>query len=165
MHELKIDNILLRTVISSTIEGLAMTEAKLDPVGAARFLSTKREVSALVSLYGDQNGTMTINAGKGTTIWLASRLLGQDLEEFDDAAMDAMCELANMVAGRIKEKLRGTGFQFSSISVPALVVGSNYAVRYQRGIIGAAVEFEVADIPMSRMRYRFFATAISMMRR
>lgn len=165
MYELKIDNTLLSGVIAATIDGMAMTDAKLEAVGAARFLATRREVSALISLYGDHSGTMALNVSEGTACWLASRFLSQEMLEFDDGVMDALGELANMVAGRLKERLAGTPYQFSAISVPALVIGTNYAVRYQHGIIGAGVEFEIMDMPVSRMRDRTLSTSISMMRR
>ena len=165
MTELKIDPMLLRCVISGTIEGLAMTQAKPEPIGASRYLTSRREVSVLVSLYGDQNGTMTLNMGKGTATWLASRLLGEDVLDLDESCLDAVCELGNMVSGRFKEQLRGTGYQFTAISTPALVLGSNYQVRYHRGIVSAGVEFEIVDMPMVRMRDRYFGSSISMMRK
>lgn len=165
MSRLQIEETLLDCVIEGTIGGLEMTGLAPTPVGASRFLKVARELSVMVSLHGESNGGMILNVSKGTACFLAGRLLGMDFEDLDEDAADAMCELGNMVAGRFKELLMGTPYTVATISLPAMVMGMSYSVYHSRGIVTAAVDFEIPEVPLVHMEDRFFTCAISRMQR
>ena len=71
--QLEIDSVLLDACIASTVEGLEMSEVKPIPVGASRFITGSEEISVLVSLYGEYNGTVYLNFSRFGAIFLASR--------------------------------------------------------------------------------------------
>lgn len=45
-------------------------------------------------------------------------------EAADEDALDAICEIGDMIAGRVKGSLCETEYEFSEISLPSVVVGS-----------------------------------------
>jgi len=164
-NRLNIDATLLDACVLSTKEGLQMTGVEPAPVGASRFLTGDKEFSVLVSLWGAYAGSMYLNLSRHAAMYLASQFLGEEFTEVNDDLMDCVCELGNMVAGRFKENLRETRFGTETISLPALIVGANYNLYHSRGIVTASVTFEIEEMPMYRMRDKFFSTSISLMQR
>lgn len=163
--KLEIDEALLDACILSTIEGLEMSEVAPIPVGASRFITGSEEISVLVSLFGEYNGSVYLNMSRYGAIFLASRMLGEDVQELNDDLLDCISEIGNIVAGRFKENLLKSKFHISGISLPALVFGANYNLYHARGLLTAAVTFELPEIPMHRMKDRFISTSVALMRR
>ncbi|MBI5542592.1 MAG: chemotaxis protein CheX [Deltaproteobacteria bacterium] len=162
---IQIDQLLLDCVERGTIEGLQMTGISPSPVGASRYAAAGREYSVLVSLYGDQNGTMTLNMSRFTALFLASKMLGEETqpEDINEDYLDALCEIGNIVAGRFKDILSTTHYHFSAISLPALVAGANFSFYHYRGLTAVTVEFEIKEISMAHVHDRVFSASISLM--
>lgn len=166
MSEIKIDPTLVQCAMIGTIEGLGMTNVRPDPVGSSRLPGATRELSVLISLHGKRSsGSLVLNMPARVAMLLAGRFVGDTVSELTDDCLDAVCELGNHVAGRCKDRLHGTPYEFGSISLPALVFGGNYNVYHYRGIRTATVEFEVTEIPLAHLRERFFSTSISVLDR
>lgn len=162
-NRLHIDPVLLESTIVSTKEGLQMTGVVPTPVGASRFLAGDKEFSILLSLNGTYSGSMYLNLSRHAALYLAGQFLGEELSEVDDDLFDCVSELGNMIAGRYKENLRETRFGIEAISLPALIIGANYNLHHARGIVTASVTFEIEDMPMARLRDKFFHVSVSLM--
>ncbi len=162
---IQIDPVLLECVERGTVEGLSMTGIVPSAVGASRYSIAGREFSVLVSLYGDQNGQMTLNLSKFTALFLSSKFLGEEKppDEIDEDHLDALCEIGNIVAGRFKDILSKTQYHFAAISLPALVAGANFSFYHYRGLMTVTVEFEISEIPMTHVHDRVFTASISLM--
>ncbi|MFT7521070.1 MAG: hypothetical protein ACI9MC_003221 [Kiritimatiellia bacterium] len=65
----------------------------------------------------------------------------------------------------MKENLRESSFGIDQISLPALIMGANYNLYHARGISTASVTFEIEEMPMYRMRDKFFSVSVSLMQR
>jgi CheY-specific phosphatase CheX len=171
MATLKINPTLMDAIVQAGLEGLSMTGIVPEPVGASRFWTASRDVSVLVSLIGDElAGSLTLNITSLAASYLSQRLLGEVTSEFDslrldDEMLDGICEIGNIIAGRAKDLLHTSEFSFRSISCPSLVMGGSYNLYHSRGMTTASVEFEIAEIPMTRMHDRFFSVSISTMKR
>ena len=165
MSGLKINEKLLDSLILATREGLEMTGIDPTPVGATRMMSMKRDISVLISLVGKNNGTLGINLSRAAAAFLAARLLDEESTEPTDDSLDGICELGNMIAGRIKEILSPSEFAFDDISCPALIIGANYDLYHYKGMTSASVEYEIGELPMILLHDRFFTTSISLVRR
>jgi len=162
---LKIDPVLLEAVIQGTKEGLQMTGINPPPVGASRFLNTARPISVMVGLVGRTNGTCAISMTEKGMLHIASKLLNENFTQVDAGTVDAIGEIGNMVAGRVKELLAGSEFEMENISVPSVIIGASYGVHYARGMHTLSVDFELEDLPIMDMRERFFTTSLSLLRR
>jgi len=84
------------------------------------------DICGVIDVSGDVNGRVVVSMPEAVAVQLASELLGDPLERLDDDAMDAVGEIANMIAGNAKTDFPGGA---SAISVPRVVIGRD-GVRY-----------------------------------
>ncbi len=162
---LEIDPILLDAVITGTKEGLEMTGLTPPPVGASRFFSTSRPISVMVGLVGRTNGTCAISLTEKAMLHIVSKLMGEPCSQVNAETVDAIGEIGNMIAGRVKELLTGSEFEMQNISVPSVIMGASYGVHYARGMHTISVDFELGEMPITDMRERFFTVSLSLLRR
>ena len=162
---LKIDEVLARSVITGTVEGLQMSQIVPEAVGLSRFESVTRDLSVIVGVHGTSIGNITMNISERAAVIIASRMLGEPLDHLDEDAIDAICEIGNMVAGRLKELLRTTPYEFLSISLPALVFGGNYNLYHLKNITTVSVTFEIKEVSIVHVLDKFFSTSISLLGR
>lgn len=165
MSSLQLDPILLEAVIRGTAEGLTMTGLTPPPVGASRFHTVSRPISVMVGMVGKTNGTCAISLSEKAMLHIASQLMGEERREIDVETVDAIGEVANMIAGRVKELLAGTPFEMENISVPSVIMGASYSVHFARGMHVVSVDFELADLPLTDAKDRFFSVTLSLLRR
>ncbi|MBN2715536.1 MAG: chemotaxis protein CheX [Deltaproteobacteria bacterium] len=164
MNKLQIDDVLLDCVIRGTLEGLEMAEVAPQAIGASKFNTVNKEISVIVGLHGEKrNGNMAMNLSERTAIFLAGRLMGEEISTLDDDAIDALCEIGNMIAGRLKELLIDTPHEFRTISLPAVIFGANYTMYHTKNITSISVMFELQDIPIGHMGDKFFNVSIALL--
>ena len=161
---LHLDHELLNAIIDGTSMGVQMTGKAPKAVGATKFYTMPTEISVIVGLVGQSNGSVTLNMTQNCMLHLASALLCEEKTEVDEEAYDAIMEIGNMVAGSIKDILADSEFKLTHISVPSLILGSSYNVYYTRGISNVSVVFELDDIPVSMQNDRFFTATVSLLR-
>ena len=90
------------------------------------------EVTAVVGIAGEICGVMNFACDSCAARKIAARMLGIDEAEAGDQQFDAIGEICNMIAGNFKAKLPGIG-EKCMLSVPTIVVGSNYRLRALSG--------------------------------
>jgi chemotaxis protein CheX len=83
---------------------------------------TTDEVTALVGVAGAVNGIVLYSMSEATAKRIVSRMLGEDVAEFDALAQSGIGELGNVITGRAGVLLAEAGFP-SNITPPALVMG------------------------------------------
>jgi chemotaxis protein CheX len=82
------------------------------------------EVSAVIGLSGPVTGTVALCFSKQVAVRVASAFTGKTLSIHEpDELVDALGELANMVAGQAKVKLPPSGI---SISLPQVIIGDQH---------------------------------------
>ena len=128
-------------------------------------LQASRNVSVLVGLLGDYTGTMALNVLDRAAALLAGALLGEEDREFDEETLDGIGEIGNMIAGGVKDLMKGTQMAFSNIACPAVVMGASYDLYYSAGFTTACVEFEISEIPLVYVSDRVFSVSMSLMKR
>ncbi len=165
MSSLQIDPILLEAVIRGTAEGLSMTGLQPPPVGASRFYTGSRPISVMVGMVGKTNGTCAISMSERALLHVAGSLLGEQRNQADHEVIDAIGEIGNMIAGRVKELLTGTSFEMENISVPSVIMGASYSLHFARGMHVVSVDFELGDLPLYDAKDRFFTVTLSLLRR
>ena len=121
------------------IEVLFRRDAESSPNGNA-------EVTAVVGLAGELCGVLNFACGTAAARMMAARLLGVDEADAGDQQWDAIGEMCNMVAGNFKSKLPGG--DRCMLSVPTIVVGSNYRLRTVSGRHKVEYRFRVATAPI-----------------
>ena len=80
------------------------------------------DITVLISLVGDAWGVVMMGLGFGTAKAIVSRILGEQVTEFNELAQSGISELGNVIAGLATTKLGAAGYH-TNISVPTLIVG------------------------------------------
>lgn len=161
---LGVDPVLLEAIIIGTRGGLEMADIIPAPIGASRHNNSRHAITVLVGLIGHHSGALALNVSDSMMKHMASQLLGEAISHLSEAAIDAILEVGNMIAGGIKGHLEGSGYTLSHISLPSLVVGQSYSMVYARGIQSVTVEFEVPGLPFDPLNEQFFSTTVSLLR-
>jgi chemotaxis protein CheX len=83
------------------------------------------DVSGVIGLSGEAQGTIAISFSKLTALKVASRMLGSELKIIGPDLTDAIGEIANIVAGYAKQYF--TQYKVS-ISLPNVIIGSRHTI-------------------------------------
>ena len=97
------------------------------------------DVSGIVGLSGRAIGTVVISLSQSVALKAASVMLMHEKSEIDDEVVDAVGELANMVAGGAKSEFEE--YQLMA-SLPNVITGRNHEVRFPSNVAPICVPFE-----------------------
>ena len=95
-------------------------------------------------------------------LFVANRLTESESKDVSDEVFDAIGEITNIVAGRLKAQLGSETYGITNISCPSIVVGADYQVYHYRGLQTVSVEFEIDKLPMMFLKDRLFSTTVSL---
>ena len=88
------------------------------------------EISSIIGLSGNVSGSVVISISHEVAYLLASALIGEEVHELNEDCIDAIGEIANMIAGNAKTDFPTDN---NSISTPSVVVGK-HKVNYPSGL-------------------------------
>jgi chemotaxis protein CheX len=88
------------------------------------------EISSIIGVSGSVCGSVVISLTHEIAFQLVSALVGDEVTELDEDCIDAIGEIANMIAGNAKTDFPSSD---NSISVPSVVVGK-HKVSYPSGV-------------------------------
>ncbi len=80
------------------------------------------DITVLVSVVGDAWGVVMMGLSFDTANKVVSKMLGEEVLEFNELAQSGISELGNVIAGHAITKLGAAGYK-TDISVPTLIVG------------------------------------------
>jgi len=80
------------------------------------------DITVLISLLGDAWGVVMMGLSFDTAKAMVSKILGEDVPDFNKLAQSGISELGNVIAGLAATKLGAAGYT-TDISVPTLIVG------------------------------------------
>ena len=164
MPKLDLNETMADALIRSTGAGLQMAGLSPRPVGLSTIPARSQEVSVVIGLVGKRNGTVTLNLSERAVLLLANRFVDANHEEVNGQVLDAVGEITNIVAGRLKGELSDPEFGVSNISCPSIIIGADYHVYQFRGFQTVSVEFELEELPIIYWRERLFSTTLSLSR-
>ena len=97
------------------------------------------DVSGVIGITGGVKGAVALSFPEASALKSVSRFLGEEMTEVDDDVMDAIGELANIVAGYAKKFL--TDFDIS-ISLPTVMAGKGLRIKEPPDVFSFVVPFE-----------------------
>ena len=80
------------------------------------------DITVLISLVGDAWGVVMMGLSFDTAKAMISKMLGEEVTDFNELAQSGINELGNVIAGLATTKLGAVGYT-TDISVPTLIVG------------------------------------------
>ena len=84
-------------------------------------------VSSMIGLSGDFNSMLSIHCPGKIGMAITGGMLGMDVEEIDADVKDTLGEIANMVAGGLKESFATENVKLE-LAIPTTVTGKSYTV-------------------------------------
>jgi chemotaxis protein CheX len=104
------------------------------------------EVTAVLGLTGKAAGTVVVSFSKPLALRAAAAMLLSEATEIDADVVDAVGELANMIAGGAKAELPQWEM---SLSTPSVVVGSPYTIRFPSNVEPVCMTLDTDWGPMA----------------
>ena len=97
---------------------------------------TTEDLTAIIGVSGQLQGNVLYGFGSGTASAVASRMMGEPVEELDEMSLSAIGELANMITGNAATQLATAGYN-CDISPPVLIepVGSRLTTTSGKQIL------------------------------
>jgi chemotaxis protein CheX len=99
----------------------------------------KFPISGIIGLSGEASGMVVINLSTEVAIKAASKMLMEEQTELNNDVLDAVGELANIIAGQAKADLAEYNL---SVSLPNVVTGEGHEVRFPSNNPPLCVAFE-----------------------
>jgi len=107
--------------------------AQLDPKPGKPYVkkgtTAVGDVSAVIGLTGDRNGSVSITFSKKCAIAVVKNMLGDDIADILQDAKDAVGEITNMISGQARAGLSQLGLNLSA-STPTLILGDNHSITH-----------------------------------
>ena len=125
-----------------TMLGCEVQRGKLE-IGVARYRDF--EISGVIGLSGTAIGTVVVSLSREVALQATSALLLMEATEINADVIDAVGELANMVAGPAKAKLEKYRLQ---ISLPSVVTGKGHQVSFPSNVSPITVPFTTSWGPI-----------------
>ncbi len=88
---------------------------------------TTDDITVIIALVGGVEGMVFYSLTKETSISLVSKMMGEELVEFDTLTQSGIAELGNVITGRASVKLSVAGYE-ATISPPTLIIGKGSQV-------------------------------------
>jgi len=103
------------------------------------------DVSGVIGLSGKAKGTIVLSLDRDVALAATEALLGERPEEIGEQVVDAVGELANMIAGGAKAKLE----QFAMrVSLPSVITGRSHVIQFPSNATQIAIPFQSEAGPL-----------------
>ena len=123
---------LINLFINATIKVLA-TMAQAEVKAGNPYLKkdniAKGDVSGLIGITGETNGTIAVTFDAGSIVKIVSNMFGEEITEMTTEVADAVGELTNMISGQARRKLEEDGKLFEA-AIPSVVTGVNHEITH-----------------------------------
>lgn len=100
-------------------------------------------ISSMIGLSGGFSAMLNIHCPEAIGLGIAGAMLGMELEDVDADVKDALGEIANMVAGGLKERFAAENIDLA-LAIPTTVSGKSYTIasptKSNRVIIPFSIE-------------------------
>ena len=100
-------------------------------------------ISAMIGLTGDFSAMLSIHCPETVGLSITGAMLGMELDEVDADVKDTMGEIANMVAGGLKERFAAEDIDLQ-LAIPTTISGKSYTIasptKSNRVIIPFSIE-------------------------
>ncbi len=131
--------------VSNTFSTMLQCEARRGKMTLASEARQKFPISGVIGLSGKAAGTVVINLSEEVALKGASAMLMMEMTELDADVLDAVGEIANMVAGQAKAELEEYEL---SVSLPNVITGEGHEVRFPSDAKPLAVAFDTDFGPL-----------------
>jgi len=97
------------------------------------------EVSGIIGLSGKAQGTVVVGLGREAAIKVAEVMLQERPPEINGDVVDAVGEMANIIAGRAKSQLEELEM---NVSLPSVITGKSHCIQFPTKVIPICIPFD-----------------------
>ena len=127
------------TSVANTFRTMLGTEVRRGDMSLSDPSQRSFPISGVIGLSGKVAGTVVINLSEEVALKAASTMLMDDIRVVNDDVIDAVGELANMIAGQAKAELEQYDL---SVSLPNVITGDDHCIRFPSNSKPICVPFE-----------------------
>ena len=135
-------------IITETTEEIFNCMIFIDIAASPPLASDKQvigcHVSAMIGLTGGLSAMLGIHCPSAVGLAVAGAMLDMEPEEVDADVKDALGEIANMLAGGIKERLSTENIDLE-LAIPTAVAGQSYVISAPKGSQRVVVPFTISQ--------------------
>jgi len=131
--------------VVNTFSTMLDCDARRGEITLAKSNTQSYPISGVIGLSGKAAGTVVINLSEEVALKAASAMLMMEVTALDDDVIDAVGELANMVAGQAKAKLEEYDL---SVSLPNVITGDDHEIRFPSDTQPISVPFDTDFGPL-----------------
>jgi chemotaxis protein CheX len=97
------------------------------------------EVSGIIGLSGKAQGTVVVGLGRETALKVAEIMLQERPPEINGDVVDAVGEMANIIAGRAKSQLEELEM---NVSLPSVITGKSHCIQFPTKVTPICIPFD-----------------------
>ncbi len=94
--------------------------------------SIDSNLTSMIGLAGDLQGVLAVHCPESAALGISGAMLGMTIDAINDDVLDAIGEIANMVAGGLKTSLDGDNIT-TELAIPTTVLGKAVRTSGQAG--------------------------------
>jgi chemotaxis protein CheX len=124
-----------------TFSTMLKAETKPGKVALRTGKEMNSDISGIIGLSGGAKGSVALSFPRITALKVVSAFVGEKIVMMGDDVVDAIGELANIVAGSAKKDL--ADYRIAT-SLPTVVLGDKHGLTSKREVVPIVVPFESA---------------------
>jgi chemotaxis protein CheX len=121
-----------------TWKSMLFCEAKPGKVQLKESSNIIHDISGIIGISGGAKGAVSLSFEKQTAFKVVSKFIGEEINEMNEDIVDAIGELANIIAGAAKKELSEFNI---SISLPTVITGKGHSVNEAKDVLSMIIPF------------------------
>ncbi len=124
-----------KDIVSATttlFETMIMLDLKFNGSALTTETHIKSDVAAMVSFMGKYHGIIGLFCSEKFSLKIASSMMMEEMPDFTTEVIDAVGELANMIAGNVKTKITAD-YGEMELSIPMILVANDKTEEEENG--------------------------------
>jgi chemotaxis protein CheX len=161
---LSLNPLITNSIIQSVESCFQMCDLKMRVVGVTRIpiQLPNTPVTGMIGLSGKCTGFISLTMPERVATLAVSGLSMEEYKTINAQVIDGVGEITNIIAGGLKTKLYNTPWMINNITVPSVILGTNYNISYSKGIEYSGISFEVDDPDSLMIQDRVFMVNTSL---
>jgi chemotaxis protein CheX len=119
-------------------------------------------VTGMIGLSGKCTGFISLTMPNRVATLAVSGLSMEEYTTVNAQVVDGVGEITNIIAGGLKTKLYNTPWMINNITVPSVILGTNYNISFTKGIEYCGITFEIDDPDTMSIQDRVFMVSTSL---
>lgn len=128
------------TATKNVLQAMANFDVVVGTPYLKKDLVARGDVSAVIGITGEKNGTFSISFDRPTAIHLVQQILGDAIEDILQDVQDAVGEITNMISGQARVGLAEMGIKLQG-STPSVIMGNGHTIAHMSTAPTIAIPF------------------------